>query len=189
MLITASAAKCEVPQQVRTIASTAAALVGGLHDGVCDLCRRPARRAGHRRLDGPRSGRDLSLRSVERHTSSCAMHLGPPSGQLRPLSAGTGDSVHGRPRPVGTGFGNAVVEAHRAASAIDGYDPAAKRPRKPLPVPPPATLDTSTGRPVASAIAIQGFVSGCPPPAATCAPPARPLSSMAGARRSPGLTS
>lgn len=86
-------------------------LVGGLHDGVCDLM--PTFQRGEQGIGDLSTGRGLVVIchciSVERHTSSCAMHLGPPSGQLRAAERQEpAIAFLGRPRPVGTGFDNAV---------------------------------------------------------------------------------
>ncbi len=71
------------------------------------------------------------------------------------------------------------VETQRATSAIEVSSPAAIRLRNAAPsAAPSATPDTSTGRPVASAMAcIQGR-SRVPPPVATMRVTGAPLSSI-----------
>ncbi len=125
MLITASAAKCRCNKF--TIASTAGGLVGGLHDGVCDLMPTGAARQGIGDLSTARSGRDLSLHSVERYAV-----LAPPlvhrQANFEPLSAG--DPAFG---PAQSALGSYAVGGRLTLVGVDDSNPAAKRPRKAAP--------------------------------------------------------
>ena len=83
------------------------------------------------------------------------------------------------PAQTGSGSTTRSVAAHRAASLIDDSRPTAIRARNAAPsAAPSATADTSTGRPVASAMACIHGSTRVPPPVATTRDTGTPLSSM-----------